>query len=228
MARHVRAFAPHLAGSCLRYAAMDLLGFGRRIDADTRARMAAGSAWHKTFVAELLGSGRLMEAESPIRDPALGVSGRADALVRTADGTVAVVEYKTVNPERFEHILAAGKPPIAFGAQLALYLEVTRYREGRIVIDSREEPRRRLEFRLAWPNELSAWVRERVVRARAWAHDGKLPPREVGPHCLTCDRWERCFRTNDEREQAVADEPVWRPDPPLPILEAAKVAGEES
>lgn len=206
---------------------MDLLGFGRRIDADTRARMAAGSAWHKTFAQELAGTGQLMQAESPIRDPELGVSGRADALMRDAEGRVTVVEYKTVNPERFLDIKEAGEPPLSFGAQLALYLEITHYPFGRIVIDSRETPRRRLQFGLTWPNELGLWVRERVRRARSFAADGKLPPREVGPHCRSCDRWERCYRTVEEREQAIAEEPVWRPEPPLPVIAAARVAGEE-
>ena len=206
---------------------MDMMGFGRRLDADTRARMAAGSAWHKTFIQELAGTGQLLAAESPIRDPELGVSGRADALMRDSAGQVTVVEYKTVNPERFQDIAEAGEPPVSFGAQLALYLEITHYPLGRIVIDSREDPRRRLQFGLAWPNELSGWVRERVMLARNWALEGRLPEREVGPHCLHCDRWERCYRSAEERDQAVTEDPVWRPSPPLPVVAAARVAGEE-
>ncbi len=227
MARKVRSFPPHLAGSCLRYAAMDLLGFGRRLDADTRSRMAAGSAWHKTFMLELAEGGGLLAAEAPMRDPGMGVSGRADALLRSPSGQVTVVEYKTVNPDRFSAIRAAGEPPLGFMAQLALYLEITHYPSGRLVIDSREEMRRRLQFALPWPNELGGWVRERVVRARGWAEEGKLPPREVGSHCLGCDRWERCYKSVEEREAAVAEEPSWAPFPPLPRVEALHVEGED-
>ncbi len=227
MARKVRSFPPHLAGSCLRYAAMDLLGFGRRIDADARARMAAGSAWHKTFMQELAAGGTLLAAEAPMRDPGMGVSGRADALIRAPSGEVTVVEYKTVHPDRFADITAARNPPIGFVAQLALYLEITHYPSGRLVIDSREAIRRRLQFSLQWPNDLGVWVRERVARTRSFAEDGKLPPREVGAHCLHCDRWERCYKSVEDRQAAVAEEPVWAPWPPLPPVEALRVVGED-
>lgn len=197
---------------------MELLGFGRLIDAEGRARMAAGAAWHQTFQRELARGGRLVAVERAVRDPVLGVSGRMDALVRDDDGAVAVVEYKTVGGSRFAEILDHGRPPVTFWAQLALYLEMTGYRRGHLVVDARETPRRRLAFVQEAPGPWGAWVRERVVRARAWAESGKLPPREPGPPCLSCDRWQRCYRTEADREAAVAAHPIWEPDPPLAHL----------
>jgi hypothetical protein len=222
--RRPRAFPPSLAGACLRNATMELLGFGRRISAESRERMAAGSALHREFQAELLASGRLIAAESPVRDEALQVSGRLDALLEGQAGPV-VVEYKTVGPERFSQILEEGTPPVTFWAQLVLYLAVTGHPEGRLVIDSREVPRRRLMFRLDAGSPWEDWVRARVRLAREWADHKRLPPREPGTHCLSCDRWERCYRTVEERDAQVAAHPRWAPDPPLLPL---AVSAEES
>jgi hypothetical protein len=120
-----------------------------------------------------------------------------------------------VSPERFEEIVAQAEPPVAFWAQLALYLAVTGYPEGRLVIDARTAPRRRLVFRQAADTPWTRWVLARVASARAFAEAGRLPSREPGLHCLTCDRWTRCYKTEEERDEAVRLHPVWTPSPPL-------------
>ena len=43
--RAVRWFPPSMAGQCLRYAVMDLLGFGRAIDPDGLLAMRRAGSW---------------------------------------------------------------------------------------------------------------------------------------------------------------------------------------
>jgi hypothetical protein len=202
---------------------MDLMGFGRRLSPETRARMAEGAAWHVRFQDELARSGTLLAREEVVRDPALGVSGRMDAVVRGTHGP-AVVEYKTVSAARFDEIVAAGVPPVPFWAQLHLYLAVTGYPSGLVVVDERDPAGRRLVFRTGPSDPWRDWVLERVRLARGWAEERRLPDREPGPHCLTCDRWERCYRSEAERDEAVRTHPVWEPRPALPPLVPADVA----
>jgi hypothetical protein len=215
--RRVRTLAPSLAGGCLRYAVMDLLGFGRSLDGETRTRMAEGVRWHRRFQEALAQSGCLQAVEVVVRDGDLGVAGRIDAVVREPSGALAVVEYKTVTGSRFEEIRVTGRPPVAFWAQLTLYRDLTGYARGYLVIDARDTPRRRLRFVQDGPTPWSAWVRTRVEQARSWARAGRLPPREPAVHCLTCDRWRRCFRNEGERDAAVAAHPTWSPEPPLEL-----------
>lgn len=204
---------------------MELLGFGRALDAEIRAHMAEGAAWHKAFQQALAQHGRLLAAEAPVRDAGLGVSGRMDAVIRGRRGP-AVVEYKTVSQERFSAVDHAGRPPEAFWAQLALYLAVTGYPEGYLVIAARDETRRQLVFHQQADAAWAAWVVERVRRAREFAALHRLPPREVSRQCLTCDRWQRCFADADERARAVNAHPEWEPAPPLPPLAADPVPAE--
>lgn len=213
-----------MAGACLRYAVMDLLGFGRAIDEDSRARMQAGSQWHKVFQGQLSTHYPVVATEARVKDEELGVSGRMDAVVEV-DGLPTVVEYKTTAPEKFERILHDG-PPVAFWAQLALYLEVTGYGQGILVVDERrgEEPVRRLVFQQEKDADWSEWVRARVTLAREWARQGELPARETGEHCLSCDRWQRCFRTVAARDEAVALHPAWDPEPRLAVLRSGHPA----
>jgi hypothetical protein len=226
--RRVKAFPPSLAGGCLRYAAMEILGFGRQLDAATRERMAAGAAWHRAFQHELIqGGAPVLAVEAPVRAPALGIAGRMDAVVQGPDGPV-VVEYKTVGEDRFGDIIRRREPPVPFWAQLALYVAVTGYPEGRLVIDARTERRRRLVFRLTAPNAWGVWTLARVERARAFALAGRLPPREPATHCFTCDRWTRCFASEAERAAVVADHPDWEPDPPLETLSGVQPVEETS
>ena len=196
---------------------MELMGFGRRLDPDTLARMGEGSAWHQRFQDELQASGVLIAKEASVRDAERGISGRMDAVVETGGGP-AVVEYKTVSPERFDAILRVGAPPVSFWAQLHVYLTLTGYLSGRLVVDARESPRRRLVFYAAPEEDWSDWVLERVRLARSWAEERRLPDREPGAHCLSCDRWERCYRNEEERDRAVSEHPEWEPTPALPLL----------
>jgi hypothetical protein len=195
---------------------MDLMGFGRYIDPQSRARMAAGAAMHRTFQEELQSRGLLVQAEVPIRHPVLGMSGRIDALVRDGDAVVPL-EYKTVNPERFEDIRVGG-PDTGHWAQLAVYLSCLggQAETGLLVVDERGPLRRRLTARQPGDTSFRIWVEERVGKARAWAEERRLPPREPGVHCLHCDRWQRCFRTEQERADAAAAHPEWTPQPAIP------------
>lgn len=195
------------------------MGFGRMLDEATRARMAEGVAMHRLFQEELARAGVLVRAEVPIRDAELGVSGRVDALVHEAGGAIPV-EYKTVRTERFEQMLVAG-PAVAHWAQLALYLAClpTNPATGILVVDERAPARRRLTARQASETPFVAWVQERVRRARGLAAERHLPPREPARHCLDCDRWQRCYPTEEARQRAVDDHPVWTPEPPLPWSE---------
>lgn len=222
--RKIKNFSPSMAGACLRYAVMDLLGFGRAIDEESRARMAAGSQWHKVFQSRLAAHYPVVATEARVKDEELGVSGRMDAVVEV-NGLPTVVEYKTTAPEKFARILTDG-PPVSFWAQLALYLEVTGYRQGMLVVDERSEdvPIRRLVFQQEKDPAWSEWVRARVTLAREWAYQGELPARETGDHCLSCDRWQRCFRTVAARDEAVAVHPRWDPKPGLAVLKSGRPA----
>lgn len=215
MTRRARSFPPSLAGVCLRYAVMELLGFGRILDADTRARMAEGSRRHKAFFGELAQSGRLLAVEAPVRDPELGVSGRMDAVLTGSFGPI-VIEYKTTGREQFDRMVKTGQPPMRFVAQLGLYLEITGYAEGCLIVDEREG-QRRLSFVQKRDSLLSDWIKTRMVLVHQWVGQGRLPAREPAAHCRTCDRWRRCFKSEEDRDRVVDAHPHWSPDPPLPV-----------
>lgn len=191
------------------------MGFGRLLDEATRARMAEGVAMHRLFQQELAERGVLVRAEVPIRDAELGVSGRVDALIQDGDSAIPV-EYKTVRTERFEQMVQAG-PAIAHWAQLALYLACLPMNPttGILVVDERAPARRRLTARQASDTPFGAWVQERVRRARQLAEERRLPPREPARHCLDCDRWQRCYPSEEARQRAVDEHPDWTPEPPL-------------
>jgi hypothetical protein len=125
-----------------------------------------------------------------------------------------VIEYKTVSGERFERIRQKG-PPVDHVAQLALYLEVTGYPEGRLVVESRETGER-MSFSLSAETGWGAWLRTRILTAHTAEEQRTLPPREISLGCETCDRWQRCFKTEEARASAVAAHPQWEPVPALP------------
>ncbi len=195
---------------------MGLLGFGRRLDEDTRVRMAAGTAMHRQFQQELTDRGLLVRAEVTIRDPGLLMSGRIDAVIH--EGTEAVpLEYKTVNSVRFAQMRQEG-PGVSHWAQLALYLACPPrpFSHGVLVVDERAPAGGRLVARQPAGSLFADWVVARVQQAWRWAEEGALPPREPALHCLDCDRWERCYRTDEERQTAVAAHPAWDPSPAMP------------
>ncbi len=212
-----RAFSPSLAGTCLRYAVMDLLRFGRALDPESLAAMQEGSRRHRQFQQELMHLGGLVAVEERVKDDSLMVSGRMDAVVRWRE-TMQVVEYKTVNAERFEQIRRDG-PLIAHFAQLALYMELTGYPSGHLVVESRGNAER-IDFVFAPDAAWGIWLRQRIVSALSAAKSRQLPEREVSLGCRSCDRWSRCFKTEDDRDQAAKAHPLWEPEPPYPQLPA--------
>lgn len=195
---------------------MGLLGFGRLLDEATRARMAAGTAMHRQFQQELAARGVLVRAEVSIRDPALLMSGRIDALVREG-GEAVPLEYKTANPIRFAQLAQDG-PAVSHWAQLALYLACPPrpFAYGVLVVDERADGGGRLVARQPVGTAFADWVVQRVQQAWAWAGEGQLPPREPARHCLDCDRWQRCYRTEGDRQEAVQAHPTWEPPLPMP------------
>ncbi|NMP22107.1 PD-(D/E)XK nuclease family protein [Sulfobacillus harzensis] len=211
--RKPRRFPPSLAGSCLRYAVMDVLGFGRLIEPDSLSAMQAGSAQHKRFQNQLLNEYAMAAVEVPLKDEAWGVSGRMDAVLETERGPW-VLEYKTVAPEKF-HTIQTGGPLINHWAQLQLYLAVGDFVGGSLVVDSRPEGQR-VVFHADPDMDWHAWIRARVARVQSYQATRKLPEREISLACQACDRWQRCFRTAEERDAAVALHPEWEPDPALP------------
>lgn len=221
--RPLRLFPPSLAGSCLRYAVMEVLGFGRLIEPESQAAMRAGSDQHKLFQAELLEQYALCQVEVPLKDSAWGVSGRLDALVQTPDGPW-VVEYKTVSPERFDVIVQQG-PPTTHWAQLQLYLAVGDWPQGTLVVERRPD-RQRLIFRARADQEWNRWLKARIALVRGFQARRRLPDREVGQHCLSCDRWQRCFKDEADRADQVADHPMWDPQPRLPAGAPYRLASD--
>ncbi len=211
--RAPRTFSPSLAGACLRYATMDRLRFGRQIDQASRAAMQEGGRRHRRFQAELVQGGDLIAVEQVIKDDALGVSGRMDA-VRWFNGRPQVIEFKTVDGERFAWIRQHG-PLVAHVAQLALYLALTRYEQGVLVVESRASDEH-LEFVVSRHQEWENWLLARIRLSEEAAREHRLPAREVSLNCLSCDRWQRCFTDQAAREAAVAEHPGWEPEPPLP------------
>lgn len=208
-----RMFPPSMAGRCLRYTVMELLGFGRVLSPETLDAMHQGSAWHREFQKRLSDDYVVVAVESTIREEVLGVSGRVDAVIQTNRGT-AVIEYKTVNDEKFREILDTG-PVLAHWAQLMLYLELGDFAEGFLVVESRGT-RQRLVWHSLPDQVWGRWVRERVAMARAFQLKRQLPEREIGQDCLQCDRWQRCFKSEAERDQAVLAHPDWEPEPSIP------------
>lgn len=208
-----KTFAPSLAGRCLRYVVMDLLGFGRIMTDDTLAAMRAGASWHKTFQAGIARQSEVVGLELPVKNEELGISGRIDAVVRENGQTVAV-EYKTVHDDKFREIAAHG-PVFDHWAQLALYVNLGNYDMGRLIVDNRES-----EERLGWdllPDpQWKAWIVERIQLAQNHQLQRTLPSREISVRCLYCDRWQRCFKTAEERDERVQSHPQWEPNPPLP------------
>ena len=197
---------------------MGLMGFGRQLDEAARARMAEGTAMHRRFQQELAGRGVLVRAEVTIRDPHLLMSGRIDALVREGGrGDAVPLEYKTANPTRFAQLAREG-PAVSHWAQLALYLACPPrpFTHGVLVVDERAEGGGRLVAQQPVGTAFAEWVVQRVQQAWAWASEGQLPPREPARHCLDCDRWQRCYKTEGDRQAAVEDHPAWEPALPMP------------
>ncbi|PSR32342.1 MAG: hypothetical protein C7B46_14730 [Sulfobacillus benefaciens] len=211
--RAPKLFPPSMAGHCLRYAVMELLGFGRLITPESQAAMRAGSKLHKTFQQELLQKESVRAIEAPIRDVDRGISGRIDAVLDDAQGPL-VVEYKTVNHEKFIRIANQG-PLIEHWAQLQLYLAVGEFSGGRLVVESRET-HGRLTYHSDGDQAWETWVLTRVQLARKYQESRKLPVREISAACGHCDRWQRCFSSEIERDQAVQQHPEWDTDPVLP------------
>lgn len=220
--RPPRLYPPSLVGQCLRYAVMELLGFGRVISPEAMEAMQAGTRLHRTFQAGLADLFSVVAVEAPVKDVTRGVSGRLDAIVST-DAGLAVVEYKTVGGEKFARLVQDG-PLVQHWAQLALYLDLTGYGLGFLVVESRETGERRM-WRATPDPAWQQWVQHRVEAARAHQLAHRLPEREISRECLSCDRWTRCFKTLADRDQAVAQHPIWDPAPPLP---QAKRGQEES
>lgn len=208
-----RSFPPSLAGQCLRYSVMELLGFGRLLSPETLQAMQEGVRYHKTYQQELLQTHIVRAIEAPIKDLERGISGRIDAII-DHDGGVVAIEYKSVNPEKFSRIAQEG-PLVLHWAQLHLYLAIGTFTGGWLVVESRGN-QARLVFQTAPDPLWTDWVLTRVALARQYQQNKKLPAREISEDCLHCDRWQRCFKTDQERNLAVEDHPVWRPDPLMP------------
>ena len=209
-----RAFPPSLAGGCLRYAVMEVLGFGRLIDPKSQEAMRAGSVLHKEFQGQLQKDHAMCSVEVPLRDNGWGVSGRMDALVQTGTGPL-VIEYKTVGSERFQTIREEG-PLVAHWAQLQLYLTLSSVAKGALVVD--ERPRGdRLIYHAQQDPVWTVWLQARVALVKEYQAKRKLPPREVSRACLFCDRWQRCFSSEEERDRQVQEHPQWEPQPPVPL-----------
>lgn len=211
--REPRRFPPSLAGSCLRYAVMDVLGFGRLIEPESREAMWQGSQRHKVFQQQLLEDYAMAQVEVSLRDDGWGVSGRMDAVLETSRGPW-VVEYKTVSRERFGLIQETG-PLLSHWAQLQLYMAVGGFSGGCLVVDSRPQGER-LIFHAEADPVWSAWIQRRVQDVKEYQAARKLPSREVSQGCRSCDRWRRCFPSEEARDVAVAEHPLWEPTPPVP------------
>lgn len=208
-----RRYPPSLAGTCLRYQVMELLGFGREISPESRAAMQEGSRRHRRFQAELVAQKTVLAVEARVADPVWGVSGRMDAVIER-EGAPAVVEFKTVTEAGFDAIRAEG-PRVSHWAQLVLYLALTGYRQGLLVVESRDSGRR-LTFVCDPDPAWTGWLRARIAAAKQAAAAHRLAEREVSRNCLDCDRWRRCFADRARLEEAVAAHPEWMPTPPLP------------
>lgn len=215
MARRRRAVPAAVAGGCLRYVVMEVLGFGRQLEPETLTAMAEGSEGHRRFQGELAKAALLVTAEAPLKAGEGAVRGRVDAVIHWR-GDPTAVEFKTMDDAAFDAVLDRG-PRYRHVAQLATYLEFGAYGRGVLVVEGRPS-RRRVGFCLARDEAMGRWLRARVEEGLRWAEARRLPPREVSRHCLECDRWRRCFRDEGEREAAVAAHPQWEPEPPLPAI----------
>lgn len=175
--------------------------------------MQEGIRYHKRYQEELLKTHIVRAIEAPIKDVERGISGRIDAIIDGDSGPVAI-EYKSVNPEKFSRIAANG-PLVVHWAQLHLYLAIGSFAHGWLVVESRAN-QARLVFQTVPDLVWGEWVLIRVRLAREYQQSRKLPVREISEGCLVCDRWQRCFKTEVERDSAVMEHPVWQPDPPVP------------
>lgn len=211
--REPRRFPPSLAGSCLRYAVMEVLGFGRLIDPESMTAMHEGSRLHKLFQQQLMSDYAMAAVEVPLKDEGRRISGRMDAVVETERGPW-VIEYKTVSQERFDAVLDTG-PLVSHWAQLQLYLTAGTAMQGSLVVDCRESGRRMI-FHAVPDSAWKEWIQNRISQVQSFQKIRRLPSREVSVGCLSCDRWQRCFPTEIEREAAVAAHPRWEPEPELP------------
>jgi len=215
MPKRARAVPASVAGGCLRYAVMEVLGFGRLLEPQTRQAMAEGSVGHRRFQGELAEAALLVTAEAPLKAADGAVRGRIDAVIRWR-GDPAAVEFKTLHDAAFDVVLNGG-PRYRHVAQLATYLEFGAFPRGLLVVEGRPS-QRRVSFCLSRNAELGRWLKARIEATLRWAAEHRLPSREVSSHCLDCDRWRRCFKDEAERDQAVAQHPRWEPEPPLPPI----------
>jgi len=222
--RRPKTFSPSLAGHCLRYATMEMLGFGRAIDEETRDAMSQGSRRHKAFQAELGARFPMVKAEVALKDDGWGVSGRLDVLLETARGP-EIIEYKTVGGDIFDVIQSTG-PLVSHWAQLQLYLAVSAVEHGLLVVENRTQDGR-VWYRGRRDPAWEAWLKERIQRVHQAVATRRLPSREISFRCLSCDRWQRCFPTAEARQHAVDEHPAWEPVPPVPPIRYDHVSYED-
>lgn len=210
-----KTFAPSLSGRCLRYSVMDLLGFGRQLSDDTLAAMHEGASLHKQFQQSLATSCDVVGLEVPLKNSELRISGRIDAVVREHDHCIAV-EYKTMRDEKFSAMRMTG-PVFDHWAQLALYVNIGGYYGGWLVVENRDTGER-----LTWPQapdpSWTEWLVQRIAAAQEYQEKKELPLREVSVKCRHCDRWQRCFKSESDREAAIAAHPLWEPVPQAPDI----------
>lgn len=146
-----------------------------------------------------------------------------DALIESPHGSW-VVEYKTVSPERFAAIREEG-PLVSHWAQLQLYMAVGSLVKGTLVVDQRESANRLIYH--AEPDPVWAgWLRARIDQVKEHQTTRKLPPREVSTGCYSCDRWQRCFASEEARDHEVESHPVWEPYPEVPQRTLFAIAEE--
>lgn len=208
-----KLFPPSMAGACLRYSVMELLRFGRMIDPESLERMRLGTAFHKQFQAQLQERYADVAIEKRMVDADRGISGRIDAVIEEENGPIAV-EYKTVGLERFAQMQEQG-PVLTHILQLMVYLAMGSFDRGYLIVEARES-----HERLSWivtPDPLWIhWIYRRIEKAQAYQTTRKLPEREISRECLRCDRWQRCFKSEMERAEAVVAHPIWNPEPAQP------------
>lgn len=207
--------APSLAGTCLRYAVMDYLGFPRHIDPESRQAMQEGVSWHGVFQSGMLDRYAMAHKEVSLKNDEWGVRGRMDVVIDTPLGPWAI-EYKTTSRPRFETIREKG-PLVSHWAQLQLYVVLAPMRGGSLVVDNRDS-HERLVFHCAPDPDWALWLKHRVGDIVRYGTAKKLPAREVSRSCLHCDRWFQCFPSDQARQAQAEDHPVWEPTPPYPAI----------
>ena len=142
-----------------------MLGLKDELSEETEEILSGGTRIHKLIQEELAMKNQLVQAEVPIFDPYLNLSGSIDAIVKGPFGGNRLLEIKTMDNEKFE---ALEKPKYEQAGQLLSYMALTGKTAdpGYMLYISRQDPSKRKVFPIVFNQRRWEEIVSNVGQAR--------------------------------------------------------------